>query len=248
MSTGSGLPRRRTPLRSTDPRVDRRIDIVLRLHREGGATSAELAKAMKVTARTMNRDLADLQAAGLPLTTGGRPDGTMALADGWLERFGDMSRDEVATLLLQVTPNTAGHLGLAAVASARRRQGTAPEVEQRAEAMAERCLLDPSGWFTRAEAAPHLPVLSRAVWDGHRVKVEYGRGESPEVVDPLGLVIRSGRWFVVAEVDGAPRSYRVNRFTRAVPTEELVIRPEGFVLAEWWTDSPAQLDGMPALF
>lgn len=221
--------------------------MVLRLHAEGTATAKGLADEMGVAVRTTHRDLADLQAAGFPLATRPGPAGEATLSAGWLARFRSMNRDEVAALLLQVTPNTVGHLGLAAVRAARARPGSSPpDEEARAEALAERCLLDPSGWFTRTEEVPHLAVLSRAVWDDQRVKVEYGRGESPEVVDPLGLVIRSGRWCVVASVHGTIRSYRVSRVTQATPSEEPVLRPAGFVLAEWWSDDPAQLEGLPS--
>ncbi len=244
MSTGSGLPRRRTPPRSTDLRASRQVDILLRLH-TGEATASSLADDMKVAVRTLYRDLADLQAAGFPLWTGKGPGGGTRLAQGWIERFHQMSRDEATALLLQVTPNTAGHLGLSAVTTTRKRAEAPPEAEHRAAVLAERCLLDFSGWFTRAEEAPALPVLSCAVWDGRRVAVDDGRGEV-EVVDPLGLVIRTGHWFAVAAVAGTLRSYRVRRILTAELRDEAVQRPEGFVLADWWTDSTAQMDGVPA--
>lgn len=245
MSSGSGLPRRRTPLRSADPRATRQADILLRLHTGEAATATSLADDVKVALRTVYRDLADLQAAGFPLSTGKGPGGGVELADGWVERLHEMTRDEVMALLLQVTPNTAGHLGLSAVATARKRAEASPDSEHRAAVLAERCLLDFSGWFTRAEEAPALPVLSCAVWDGRRVALDDGRGEL-EIVDPLGLVIRTGHWYAVAAVDGALRSYRVRRITAAELCEEPARRPDGFVLADWWTDSAAQMDGVPA--
>lgn len=225
----------------------RLVALLLRLNRGGTATASELATDMKVAVRTIYRDLADLQVAGFPIWTATGAGAGSQLVDGWLSRMEGLTQDEATALMLRATPVTAGQLGLATAAAGARTKGkgVAPEVKERAEAVAQRCLLDAPGWFQRPDDVPHLAALSCAVWDGYRVEVGYGRGEGEvtHLVDPLGLVLRAGRWYAVAAVDGVPRSYRVNRVTRVRPCEEPVAHPDGFVLSEWWTDSPAQVDG-----
>ncbi|HYI61622.1 MAG TPA: WYL domain-containing protein [Acidimicrobiales bacterium] len=247
MSAGPAGRRRKPPPRSADLRAARLVDLLLRLHRGGTATAPELAEDMKVAVRTIYRDLSDLQVAGFPIWTGTGPGAGARLVDGWLSRMEGLTPDEATAVMLRATPVTAGQLGLAtaAVSARSRGKGAPPDVKERAEALAERCLLDAPGWFQRPDDVPHLAALSCAVWDGYRVEVGYGRGDSEvtHLVDPLGLVLRSGRWYAVAAVDGVPRSYRVNRITRVAPGDVPVRRPDGFVLSEWWTDSPAQLDG-----
>ena len=47
----------------------------------------------------------------------------------------------------------------------------------------------------------------------HRLRLRYRRGEEAVVVevDPNGLVLKSGVWYLLAGRDGEPRTYRVSR-------------------------------------
>jgi predicted DNA-binding transcriptional regulator YafY len=57
-------------------------------------------------------------------------------------------------------------------------------------------------------------VLLEALWSGQRLKFLYDRsdGESSErEVDPLGLVARANRWYLVATRADEHRTYRVSR-------------------------------------
>ncbi len=59
------------------------------------------------------------------------------------------------------------------------------------------------------------------------------------MLEPLGLVLKAGTWYVVALFEGELRTYRVSRVTEAVLTDEHFERPEGFDLAAFWTESSA---------
>src|SRR3954454_8121062 len=57
------------------------------------------------------------------------------------------------------------------------------------------------------------------------------------VVAPYGLVLKSGRWYVVAaDVNGVARTYRVSQILRMEVLEETFERPDGFDLARHWDD------------
>ena len=59
------------------------------------------------------------------------------------------------------------------------------------------------------------------------------------MVDPLGIVLKAGTWYLVAAHDGQLRTYRVSRVRDVVPTEERSVRPERFDLSAYWTESTA---------
>jgi predicted DNA-binding transcriptional regulator YafY len=66
----------------------------------------------------------------------------------------------------------------------------------------------------------------------------YERSGEPvaRTVDPLGLVVKGSVWYLVAAVDGQPRTYRVSRVLEATLLLEPVQRPDGFRLRGWWEE------------
>lgn len=90
---------------------------------------------------------------------------------------------------------------------------------------------------------PHLGVLAEAVWAGRCVALVYGRdGADPmateRVIQPLGLVLKGGVWYLVADGDMI-RTYRVARVLSARVVDEAVVRPAGFDLTAHWTATSA---------
>jgi predicted DNA-binding transcriptional regulator YafY len=55
-------------------------------------------------------------------------------------------------------------------------------------------------------------------------------------LDPLGLVLKGGAWYLVAHRSAGMRVYRVSRFASVRVREEGFDRPEGFELASFWED------------
>ena len=51
------------------------------------------------------------------------------------------------------------------------------------------------------------------------------------ILEPLGLVLKAGIWYLVAASDGQIRTYRVARFRSATVTDERFQRPQSFDLA-----------------
>jgi len=105
----------------------------------------------------------------------------------------------------------------------------------------ERFHLDAPGWFARDESVPHLATLARGVWEERRADIRYARGENVvrRTLDPLGLVLKAGRWYLVAGAgrQHRPRTYRVSRMRSARLRDEPVSRADDFDLATYWTES-----------
>ena len=199
-----------------------------------------------MSVRTIYRDIAALQEAGVPLWSEPGVHGGVRLIDGWHAPLDGFSSTETQALLVGST--AAADLGLAGVlVAAQSKVVTAlpPELRQRAARVRERFLVDAPGWFHRPEAPPHLATVAEAVWDGRRLDLRY-QGGGPDGfrrrVDPLGLVLKAGTWYVVAAHRGTPRTYRLSRVLDAEVRPETATRPADFDLAEWWERSAEDFD------
>ena len=53
---------------------------------------------------------------------------------------------------------------------------------------------------------------------------------------PLGVVLKAGRWYLVASAGSRITSYRVSNILDAEPLDQPVVRPAGFDLAEFWRE------------
>ena len=63
---------------------------------------------------------------------------------------------------------------------------------------------------------------------------------SERVVDPLALVAKGSVWYLVAAVEGEPRTYRVSRIQSATVLDEPCVRPAGFDIAAYWERAPTE--------
>jgi predicted DNA-binding transcriptional regulator YafY len=223
-------------------RASRLVQLLLLLQARGRLTAGTLAAELEVSERTIHRDVEALSAAGVPIYAERGPYGGIQLVDGYRTRLTGLTGDEAEALFLSGLPGPAAELGLGTVVAAARLKVLAAlptELRARASRLVERFHLDAAGWFHATDPVPHLGVLAEAVWEGRRVTVGYRRagGEVDRLLDPLGLVLKAGIWYVVAAADGQVRTYRVSRFSRVSATETGFERPAGFDLAAHWRES-----------
>ncbi|GAB3194647.1 helix-turn-helix transcriptional regulator [Nesterenkonia suensis] len=229
-------------------RTSRLVALLLELTRLRRTTVAELAGRHGVSARTIQRDLAVLQEMGVPVWTRTGPAGGVGLVEGWRSPLTGMLAAELQALLLGEAG--ARELGLAAdYQAARMKMLAAPGADARQQAaVAERFHLDHGRWFHDPERPAVLADVAQAVWSGQRITIRYTRSDraAPPVsrlVDPLGLVLKTDRWYLVAAHRRSVRTYRLSRIaTVAVHPEETAWRPPGFSLAEHWRQSRAQFE------
>jgi predicted DNA-binding transcriptional regulator YafY len=220
-------------------RASRLLSILLLLQTRGRMTAEELAREMEVSIRTIYRDVESLSAAGVPIYGDRGPAGGYQLLDGYRTRLTGMTPDEAESLFLAGIPGPAAELGLGAVLAAAQLKLLAalpPELRSRAGRIAERFHLDAPGWYREGEQLPHLAAVADAVWDQHLLQVRYQRwrGEVTRSLEPLGLVLKAGLWYLVAQCDDQVRTYRVSRILEMTTLAERFERPETFDLAEFW--------------
>lgn len=228
-------------------RASRLVTLLFTLQRRRAATAAELARELEVSERTIYRDVAALADAGVPLFTESGPGGGIRLVDGWRTRLDGLTAHEAAALFAVGAPQVLAELGMsAALAGAQAKLlATMPEaLRSHARTVAERFHLDAPGWFHRPHDVPHLAAVAAAVWDQQRLRVGYRRRDEvlQRDLDPLGLVMKAGTWYLAAATGDRTLMFRVDRIVSAEPTGEGFVRPPGFDLPSWWAGASARFE------
>jgi predicted DNA-binding transcriptional regulator YafY len=226
-------------------RSSRLLSILLRLNVRGRVSAQQLADELEVSLRTVYRDIDALSAAGIPVyATRGRTGG-FQLLDGYRTKLTGISPDEADALFLAGLPGPAADLGLGSVLAATQLKLLAalpPELRDRAGRIRDRFHLDAPGWLREADAPQHLVTVADAVWAQRRVEARYERANRAvvdRVLEPLGLVLKAGTWYLVASVrddSRGPRTYRVSRVRAAAVLDETFDRPDGFDLETHWAE------------
>jgi predicted DNA-binding transcriptional regulator YafY len=225
-------------------RADRLLSILLLLQARGRMTAPELAEELGVSLRTVYRDVDALAVAGVPVYAERGPAGGYRLLDGYRTRLTGLTREEAESLLLAGLHGPAAELGLGAVlatAELKLLAALPAELRERAELVRGRFHLDAPGWFQEVEPAPHLAALAGAVWQQRLVRLCYRRAgrlgkEVERTLQPLGLVLKAGAWYLVGRAGEQPRTYRVSRVLELCVLEERFVRPADFDLAAFWQE------------
>jgi predicted DNA-binding transcriptional regulator YafY len=245
-------------------RADCLLSIVL-LQTRGRQTASQLASELRVSARTIYRDMIALGTAGIPVY--GDPDGYQ-LVDGYRTQLTGLTVDEARGLVLAELQGPAADLGLAATVADAQLKLTAalPEaVREHASRMRQRFYLDAPGWYHDGDRSDHLAAVADAVWRQKAISVRYENWTRvvSRRLEPFGLVLKAGKWYLVARSDRGTSTFRVNHIRELTVLDEVFDWPAGFDLAAYWREhivefrarlqrgealvrlSPAALDRLP---
>ena len=232
-------------------RADRLVSIMLLLQTRGHVTTAELAKRLEVSPRTIHRDMEALTASGVPVYAERGSSGGWRLLEEYRTNLTGLSESEVTTLFALKSTQLLKDLGLSqagenalikmlAALPASQRQG--------AEYARQRILVDIQ---RHQEAVPHLPVLQEAVWQDRKLWFVYdsfSHGPAERTVDPLGLVVRGNIWYLIAARDAELRTYRVSRIKEAKVLDQPSHRPPDFDLETYWQKARAEYKSQMPIF
>ncbi|MGW1724701.1 helix-turn-helix transcriptional regulator [Streptomyces sp. NPDC002306] len=246
-------------------RAARLIKMVLLLQSRPTMTAAELARELDVSERTVTRDAQALSEAGVPVYAERGRAGGYRLVGGYRTRLTGLARGEAEALFLSGVPGALREMGLDDAASAARLKVSAallPSLRDASRTASQRFHLDAPGWFEEPATPGLLPAVAEAVWDDRRVTARYrrggrdaarerageGEGERPgaeeveRLLEPYGLVLKAGVWYLCARVadDGGFRVYRIERFTAVTADGERFERAEEFDLPAFWAERAGQ--------
>lgn len=231
-------------------RASRLLSLQMLLETQGRMSAQALADALEVSVRTLYRDVDQLSAAGVPIYAERGRNGGFALLPGWKTTLTGLTPAEAQAVFLSGLPGPAQDLGLGRdVQGARLKLLASLPASWREDAqrVSARLHLDPVDWYRESDPTPHLPTVAAAVWSGHQVAMRYESWSDTvqRTVSPLGLVLKAGVWYLVAQpasagkapADGGPRTYRVSNILAARVLDAPVRRPARFDLPGYWAQS-----------
>ena len=235
-------------------RADRLLSLLLLLRRRGRLTAGQLAAELEVSARTVLRDVEALSAAGVPVYAERGRHGGFSLLPGYRPPTTELTAEETEALFLAGAQQSLDRLGLAAplVTALRKLAVTLPaDLDARVSRTSERILLDEVGWAGPEASLAELAAVQQAVVTNHRLRFGYTprppRRPGVRTVDPYGLVVAEGTWYLLAAHRGHPRSYRVSRMSGAQVLAAPSRRPEDLDLRALWRQMREVYDEQPSV-
>lgn len=229
--------------------ASRLLSILMLLQSRGRLSATTLARELEVSARTILRDIDQLSAAGVPIWGQAGRFGGFELQKGWSTALTGMTAPESQALLLAGLPEAAAELGLGGAAASARLKllASVPLPMRDLSNRVAQCLhLDPLDWYRTADTPQFLQPVAQAVWQAQRIRVRYESwdGRVERTLEPLGLVLKAGAWYLVARRVGsaAPRTYRLASLRALSALEQAFERPADFDLPEYWRASAARFE------
>lgn len=228
-------------------RASRLLSILTTLQAKGRVTAQALAEECEVSLRTIYRDVDALSAAGIPVYSERGSGGGYRLLDGYRTRLNGISSAEAEALFLAGLTRQTADMGLGPVVATAQTKLLAAmpaEIRAGAERMRSRFHLDAPSWFGEGESLERLPLVADAVWRERPIRIRYRswKAEKERRVEPLGIVLKGGAWYLVGQVEGSVRTYRISRILGLEVLDERFTRPDPFDLEAYWTDNTRRLD------
>ena len=220
-------------------RADRLLSILMTLQLRARTTAGELAEQLEVSERTIYRDIEALERCGVPIFTDRGRSGGFRLVGGYQTKLTGLSGEEAGALPFSQVGVAASALGFEVAAEAARLKVFAalPALgRERAVRASERFHLDPAEWYQRPPTPPCLRTLASALWADQAVAIDYEswRGRKPRVVEPLGLALKAGAWYMVARSRKRYAIYRVESIHSIRVLPQRKVQRRNFHLAQVW--------------
>ena len=232
-------------------KADRLLSEVLLLQAHGRMSGRDLAKRLEVSMRTLHRDMDALSTAGVPIFALRGARGGWQLDEDWRTQVPGLDESELRALLM-AQPRVIGDARLAAAAESALSKLLASlptSMREKAASIQQRLFVDTTGWRGTPENLSMLPIVQDAVSRDLKLSIRYAKTSREcveRIVDPLGLVAKSGTWYLVANTPAGFRTFRVSRIEEAKLLDKPSERPADFDLAKYWRSSAQRFrDGWP---
>lgn len=229
-------------------RADRLVAILLMLQRRDRVTAAEVAEELEISERTARRDLDALGMAGVPVySKQGRGGGWQLLGGARTDLSGLTARE--ARALFSVAGPASGTTPEVRAALRKLVRALPEPFRATAEAASRSVVVDTAGWDESPIGSDpeHLDGLQIAVVEGCQVRLGYRSHEgrtTERTVHPLGLARKGRVWYLLADTDAGPRTFRVDRVRGVEHLDAAAVRPDGFDLEAEWARVVDRVDEM----
>ena len=221
-------------------RADRLLSLLMLLQARGRMTAPALAAELDVSERTIYRDIDALCASGIPVYAETGRSGGFALVESYRTTLTGLTQAEVRALFMLSIPAPLAELGVVPdLRAALRKLSASLPVSRRQDErwVQQRFYLDGTAWRHGHESVPHLQIVQQAVWENRRLRVKYHplpALEMDRIVDPLGLVAKTGIWYLVAASQGQIHVHRISELISVDPCAGAFVRPSEFDLPGFW--------------
>ncbi|CDR05201.1 helix-turn-helix transcriptional regulator [Streptomyces iranensis] len=233
-------------------KASRLLHLLLLLQTRQRLTTTELAARLEVSRRTVLRDVEALSTAGVPVyAERGRNGGIVLLPSARLNASHLEPPELEALSVAGLDSALRERMGLTAVwESAERkiaaRQAAAPESPSPLR-LADLVLVDSTAWFAAPEAAVEVSALASTLRHRRRLRILYRRSAesqaSTRVVDPYGIVAKSGRWYLVADDQGDSRLLALERLSAFEQLDAPAVLQPGESLRTIWAVLKKRTEG-----
>lgn len=229
-------------------RASRLLNLLLLLQTRQRMTTAELAQRLEVSRRTVLRDVEALSTVGVPVyTERGRRGGVVLLPTARLN-VSYLEPPELEALAITGSDSehlhrlglTAAHSNAARKLAVRRTAAPSGSPTSSGTSLADVVLVDSSRWLAEPGAEVDIADLASTLRHRSQLRIRYRRSGqqrgSTRVVDPYGLVAKSGRWYLVADDHGAGRLFALERLSSYTTLDaQAALRPGQSLRTVWET-------------
>ncbi|MFD7233722.1 helix-turn-helix transcriptional regulator [Streptomyces syringium] len=224
-------------------KASRLLHLLLLLQTRQRITTTELAERLEVSRRTVLRDVEALSTAGVPVYAERGRNGGIVLLPGARLNTSHLEPPELEVLSVAGLDSAQlERMGLSAVqeSAARKiaaRQAAAPESPSLLR-LADLVLVDSNAWLADSKPAVDVSDLASALRHRRRLRIQYRRSaekqDSARVVDPYGIVAKSGRWYLIADDQGTGRLFALERLSAYEQLDApAVLRPDETLRTRW---------------
>lgn len=224
-------------------KASRLLHLLLLLQTRQRITTTELAERLEVSRRTVLRDVEALSTAGVPVYAERGRNGGIVLLPGARLNASHLEPPELEALSIAGLDSAQlERLGLSAVreSAARKiaaRQIAAPE-SPALPRLADLVLVDNNAWLAHSKTEVDLADLASALRHRRRMRIQYRRSAERQattrVVDPYGIVAKSGHWYLIADDQGTGRLYALERLSAYETLDApAVLRPDQTLRTMW---------------
>ena len=203
-------------------KASRLLSLLLLLQTRHRMTTSEIAERLEVSRRTVLRDVQELSAAGVPVyAERGRHGGIVLLPGARLNASHLEPAEMEALSVAGLDASQRDQLGLAAAHEtatrkiAARRAASCSGKFPEPPGLADLIVVDNTAWLADPVAHVHIADLALDLRRRSQLEIRYRHSAADHaaarVVDPYGLALKSGRWYLVADSHGAGRLFAIER-------------------------------------
>jgi len=226
----------------------RLITLIMLLQRQPNQTAAQLAHALDVSVRTVQRYITMLDEIGIPIYAERGPYGGYTLVRGYNMPPLIFTPEEAVAVYLgtSLLEEVWGRLYQEGARGALAKlDNVLPDEQRREVAWARQAVLSiGTNWADPNLSVPYLERLRDALRERRRVRMRYRSRSQPQPeqrdVDPYKLVSRWGRQYYIGYCHQrqAVRTFRLDRIVELAVLDQMFVEPTDFNLQEYLaTDS-----------